>query len=633
MAYNYYHAGSPPPAAGDEYAEHLADSQQRFSNSSDPFASPAMPQSYSALPLETDPEMVDLSSRHHPRSGSFSDGAASAYWMPGEGPQARNTAGGSPEEFNYDDGGRGRKRRLLLIGGIFLGLIAILAIGLGVGLGVGLNDTKKNNQDAAARLSGNGGSSGSSRASISVGTLVYTSTSFGSDGLLDHPAIQLVFLLPNDVIRFLLLHLFDVELHPSSKQQQQQQLHKFLLVPSFFNFERLELYRSVGVLVVHILFRRRYVFCLTLHLPLLVLTLAPARVFHPQCSFLFLHSILFPSPPNLFLLSFILHVFSSQLNAPNLFFHLFRRHKLFLGRHFRPGNYHRGVRSEYNAAYLYGLERWVLYLHDKANLKCTLPNGQPLAAPPAADGRKIVWFDIDNCLYSKQAGIAELMKDKIRTYFTRLGLPDAEAARLHHHYYTEYGLAIRGLVRHHKVDPLDYDKHCDAALPLETVLRPDQRLQELLRDVDREKVRVWALTNAYVNHAVRVLKLLGLSEYFEGVVSCDYGASEFSCKPEAEFFAQALSAVSTPPPAPSSLYFVDDSALNIKGAHSLGWGHCVLFDEFGDEAGKLGALDKVAVAPDGEERPRVSVVNSMHDLRTVWKDIFASPSPQANGTA
>ncbi|CEQ40074.1 SPOSA6832_01650, partial [Sporobolomyces salmonicolor] len=267
-----------------------------------------------------------------------------------------------------------------------------------------------------------------------------------------------------------------------------------------------------------------------------------------------------------------------------------------------------------------------------------------------------------------QAGIAELMKDKIRTYFTRLGLSDAEAARLHHHYYTEYGLAIRGLVRHHKVDPLDYDKHCDAALPLETVLRPDQRLQELLRDVDREKVRVWALTNAYVNvsaeerregagserererliplssfaffavcertqHAVRVLKLLGLSEYFEGVVSCDYGASEFSCKPEAEFFAQALSAVSTPPPVPSSLYFVDDSALNIKGAHSLGWGHCVLFDEFGDEAGKLGGLDKVAVAQDGEERPRVSVVTSMHDLRTVWKDIFVSPSPQTNGTA
>lgn len=88
-------------------------------------------------------------------------------------------------------------------------------------------------------------------------------------------------------------------------------------------------------------------------------------------------------------------------------------------------------------------------------------------------------------------------------YFKRLGLSEEEAAELHHRYYTEYGLAIRGLVRHHKVDPLDYDKHCDAALPLETVLAPNPRLQQMLKDIDRTKVRVWALTNAYVNVSSR----------------------------------------------------------------------------------------------------------------------------------
>ncbi|GAA5820999.1 hypothetical protein JCM10212_006413 [Sporobolomyces blumeae] len=262
-------------------------------------------------------------------------------------------------------------------------------------------------------------------------------------------------------------------------------------------------------------------------------------------------------------------------------------------------------------------------------IQVTAPDGTRLGAPQPADGRKTVFFDIDNCLYSKEAGIAELMKEKIRAYFERLGLSQDEAAELHHRYYTEYGLAIRGLVRHHKVDPLDYDKHCDAALPLETVLRPNPNLQKLLRDVDRTKVRVWALTNAYVNHAVRVLSLLGLSEYFEGVVSCDYGAGEFSCKPEAEFFNQSLLAVSTPPPSPSSLYFVDDSALNVKGANSLGWGHCVLFDELRDEADRLGGLDKVEQRKEGE--PRVSVVNSMQELRQVWSEIFVEP--ETNGSA
>lgn len=92
-------------------------------------------------------------------------------------------------------------------------------------------------------------------------------------------------------------------------------------------------------------------------------------------------------------------------------------------------------------------------------------------------------------------------------------------------YYTEYGLAIRGLVRHHQVDrewlrclslevtprcprslilaltctALDYDAQCDAALPLETVLKPSAEMQALLKDIDRSRFRVWALTNAYYN--------------------------------------------------------------------------------------------------------------------------------------
>ncbi|GAA6033797.1 hypothetical protein JCM8097_000346 [Rhodosporidiobolus ruineniae] len=248
--------------------------------------------------------------------------------------------------------------------------------------------------------------------------------------------------------------------------------------------------------------------------------------------------------------------------------------------------------------------------------------GSPLSPPSKPwDGKRIVFFDIDNCLYSKDCGIAELMKEKIRAYFRRTGLSEEEAAELHHHYYTEYGLAIRGLVRHHKVDPLDYDKHCDAALPLETVLAPNPQLQSLLRSIDRSKCHVWALTNAYVNHAVRVLKLCGLSDQFEGVISCDYGAGEFSCKPEAPFFNEALASVSSPPPPVSALYFVDDSALNVKGANALGWGHCVLFDERGDEAVRLGGLEKVPMEEKGEA-PRVSVVNDMTELRSVWKEVF-----------
>lgn len=56
----------------------------------------------------------------------------------------------------------------------------------------------------------------------------------------------------------------------------------------------------------------------------------------------------------------------------------------------------------------------------------------------------------------------------------------------------------------------------------------------------------------------------------------------------------------------SKNYFVDDSALNIKGAHALRWGHCVLFDEHGNETEKLGGLEKVE-----NKDARVSVVSDV----------------------
>lgn len=67
-------------------------------------------------------------------------------------------------------------------------------------------------------------------------------------------------------------------------------------------------------------------------------------------------------------------------------------------------------------------------------------------------------------------------------------------------------------MRHHDVDPLDYDKHCDAALPLEEVLKFNPELKQLLQDIDRTKFRVWALTNAYVNVSPALGRVAGRPE-------------------------------------------------------------------------------------------------------------------------
>lgn len=134
------------------------------------------------------------------------------------------------------------------------------------------------------------------------------------------------------------------------------------------------------------------------------------------------------------------------------------------------------------------------------------------------------------------------MADLIDQYFSKhLGVSEEEAIRLHKEYYQNYGLAIEGLVRHHQIDPLEYNAKVDDALPLEGIIKPNPQLRKLLEDIDTSKVRLWLLTNAYVTHGKRVVKLLGIDDIFEGLTYCDYGKVPIICKPHKDMFIKAMS--------------------------------------------------------------------------------------------
>ena len=124
-------------------------------------------------------------------------------------------------------------------------------------------------------------------------------------------------------------------------------------------------------------------------------------------------------------------------------------------------------------------------------------------------------------------------------FVKHLSLSPEDAVMLHHKYYKEYGLAIEGLTRFHKIDPLEFNRQVDDALPLDTILKPDPQLRQLLEDFDRTKVKLWLFTNAYVTHGKRVVKLLGVDDLFEGITYCDYAAEKLVCKPHVEMFKRA----------------------------------------------------------------------------------------------
>ncbi|KAG0248810.1 hypothetical protein BG011_009881 [Mortierella polycephala] len=174
---------------------------------------------------------------------------------------------------------------------------------------------------------------------------------------------------------------------------------------------------------------------------------------------------------------------------------------------------------------------------------------------------RVFFFDIDNCLYSKNSGIPDMMREKIDQYFKDAGIDHGEVQTLAYRYYIDYGLAIRGLVKHHP------DNKVDGALPLEDILQENIPLREMIKSMKIEKK--WLFTNAGKNHALRVIKVLGLEGLFDGLTYCDYLEPDFVCKPEPEAFHRAMRDAGVV--HPSNCYFVDDTAANADKAADLGW--------------------------------------------------------------
>jgi pyrimidine and pyridine-specific 5'-nucleotidase len=200
-----------------------------------------------------------------------------------------------------------------------------------------------------------------------------------------------------------------------------------------------------------------------------------------------------------------------------------------------------------------------------------------------------------------------MMKELIRQYFsTHLDLSPEEAKTLHETYYQQYGLAIEGLVRHHKIDPLEYNRLVDDALPLENVLHRDEKLRSLLLSVDKTKVKLWLFTNAYLTHGLRVVKLLGVDDLFEGITYCDYSSPPLVCKPKREAYELAMRQSGAKDPA--QCYFIDDSAINCKAAVEFGWKNVVH---------KLEPEDPDPEFPHGKWH-----IRDLEELRRIFPEIF-----------
>jgi pyrimidine 5'-nucleotidase len=175
-----------------------------------------------------------------------------------------------------------------------------------------------------------------------------------------------------------------------------------------------------------------------------------------------------------------------------------------------------------------------------------------------------VFFDLDDTLYPPSSGLWPTLKGRINRYMIeRLGIPEQDVPRLREQYFRRYGTTLRGLQANHPVDMEDYLAYVHD-VRLADYIHPDPVQQAVLAALPTRNL---IFTNADLNHARRVLKVLEIEQYFAGVV--DVNVMDPYCKPSPEAFGAALRAAGETDPARCVL--IDDLPHTTRAAREFGF--------------------------------------------------------------
>jgi len=180
-------------------------------------------------------------------------------------------------------------------------------------------------------------------------------------------------------------------------------------------------------------------------------------------------------------------------------------------------------------------------------------------------------FDLDNTLYSERNGMEFQVLERINNFVSGcLGLPLGETNTIRREGVRHYGTTLEWLVFEKGFK--DIDAYFDAIHPKgeEACLTPDTELRELLSSLPYTKI---ILTNAPMEHAVRVLKALAIEDCFSAIY--DIRFNDLVGKPHPKAFLRTLDACGL---SPESTVFVDDMPKYIRGYLALG-GRAILKDE------------------------------------------------------
>ena len=149
--------------------------------------------------------------------------------------------------------------------------------------------------------------------------------------------------------------------------------------------------------------------------------------------------------------------------------------------------------------------------------------------------RRVWIFDLDDTLHNASAHIFPVMNQAMTRYIMHsLDMEEAAAHQLRQHYWRIYGATLKGLMRHHGVDPHHFLAETHAFLT-DDMVQTTKQLRQLLQRLPGRKC---IFTNAPRAYAMRVLNVLGIADCFSLVFSVE--SSRFHAKPSVRGFQLLL---------------------------------------------------------------------------------------------
>ncbi|CAL5085817.1 unnamed protein product [Urochloa decumbens] len=194
-------------------------------------------------------------------------------------------------------------------------------------------------------------------------------------------------------------------------------------------------------------------------------------------------------------------------------------------------------------------------------------------------------FDIDDTLYPLSLGLNKACRENIQEYMLKkLHIEESQVPKMCLDLYKEHGTTMAGLkVLGYDFDYDDFHACVHGTLPYEK-LKPDPVLRQLLLSLPLRKI---IFTNSDKNHAVTVLKKLGLEGCFDAVIcfetlnppteqdDTDSGSDGSAppkrgilCKPSLESMEAVIEIAKLD--AKRTVFF-DDSARNIAAGKAAGF--------------------------------------------------------------